>query len=196
DFAGENSDNPNIYLTANTRVKDQYDISLLIQGKARDPQINLSSQPNLSEPEIISLLALGIDPRSSTSGESESAQNDEAKRLTTTQTTLQIGSALLQKPLGDINKLTGVEVDVSGATGSDRSIVPNLTLKKQWSPKLGISASRTVENSPTSNAKVEYKFNKRLSIIGTWENKEGNPEIKDTTKEKVGVDLEYRVEFK
>lgn len=189
EFSGEDTENPNIFLTANTRVKDQYDISLLIQGRAKDPQINLSSQPPLSETEIISLLALGIAPDSE--GKSSTQTNELA-----TQTTLQIGSALLQKPLGDINKLTGVEVDVSGATGSDRTIVPNLTLKKQWSPKLGLSASRTIENNPTNNAKIEYKVNKRLSVIGTWENQEGNPELKDTSKEKVGIDLEYRVEFK
>jgi translocation and assembly module TamB len=189
-FSGDDVDNPNIFLNASARVKDEYDINLLIQGRAKDPQFNLSSQPPLAESEIISLLALGIKPKSDS--DSKEFQTGELA----TQTTLQIGSALLQKPLGDINKLTGVEVDVSGATGADQAVVPNLTLKKQWTPKFGISASRTVENNPTNNAKIEYKVNKKLSVIGTWENKEGNPEIKDTSTEKVGVDLEYRLEFR
>lgn len=189
-FSGDDSDNPKIFLNASSRVKDEYDINLLIQGRAKDPQFNLSSQPPLTESEIISLLALGIKPKSDS--DSKEFQTGELA----TQTTLQIGSALLQKPLGDINKLTGVEVDVSGATGADQAVVPNLTLKKQWTPKFGISASRTVENNPTNNAKIEYKVNKKLSVVGTWENKEGNPEIKDTSTEKVGVDLEYRLEFR
>ncbi|MCB0384141.1 MAG: translocation/assembly module TamB, partial [Bdellovibrionales bacterium] len=188
EFSGEDTQNPSIFLTANSRVKDEYDISLLIQGKARDPKINLTSQPPLTESEIISLLALGIAPNAE---ERPFDPNELA-----TQTTLQIGSALLQKPLGNINKLTGVEVDVSGATGADGTVVPNLTLKKQFNPKFGVSASRTVETSPTNNAKVEYKFNRNFSVLGTWENKEGTPEVKDTAADKVGIDLEYRVEFK
>lgn len=188
DFAGEEADNPTIYLTANSRVRDEYDVSLMIQGKAKDPKINLTSQPPLSESEIISLLALGITPNAE---EKPFDPNELA-----TQTTLQIGSALLQKPLGNINKITGVEVDVSGATGADGTVVPNFTLKKQFNPKFGVSASRTVETTPTNNAKVEYKVNRNFSVVGTWENKEGTTEVKDTAAEKVGVDFEYRVEFK
>ena len=188
EFTEEDSENPTIFLTANSRINEEYDINLLVQGKGNDPKINLTSQPPLTEHEIISLLTLNIDPNAEPSSLESS---DLAKK-----TSLEISGAILATPLSNINKLTGVEVDVSGATGADGTVVPNLTLKKQWSPKFGVSASRTVETNPTNNAKMEYKVNRNFSVIGTWENKEGNPEVKDTAADKVGVDLEYKVEFK
>ena len=188
-FDKEDPDNPIIYLDANTRAIDKYDINMIIQGKSKDPKINLTSQPPLSPEQIIALLALKIDP----SAEENVWENSDELAL---ETSIQIGNALLKKPLDDINTLTGVEVGVSGVTGTDGTLVPSLTLKKQWTPKFGMSASRTVESRPANNAKLEYKMNRNFSFIGSWENKEGTPEIKDTAIDKVGVDFEYKVEFK
>jgi translocation and assembly module TamB len=71
-----------------------------------------------------------------------------------------------------------------------------VTLSKQWTPKFGASASSTLQANPTNDVKVEYKMNKNISVIGSWEGKETNRETQDTEQSVLGLDLEYKVQFK
>ncbi len=57
--------NPKMYINAKTHIDSsnsrgtEYDVNLLVQGTSQKPVIVLSSQPALTQPDIISLLALG-----------------------------------------------------------------------------------------------------------------------------------------
>jgi translocation and assembly module TamB len=57
-FANPNQLNPNLYALASTRLRD-WDINLLLQGTLDKYKLELTSSPPLSEPKIVSLLALG-----------------------------------------------------------------------------------------------------------------------------------------
>lgn len=203
EYSGNPPQSPRIYLTASARVGEnvqdeqsrttehQYDINLLVQGRGPKPDIVLSSQPPLSQREIVSLLALGI---TSTDLDRKSGDTQAAN----TQTAL--GTALLQTAGGKKFKETfGVDVKVSTATTQttqETASTPKVTLSKQWTPKFGASASSTLQTNPTNNVKVEYKMNKNVSAVGSWEGKESVQDKKDATQNIFGLDLEYKVNFK
>ncbi len=189
---------PQIYLTAQARITEsiqvteaqrpqEYEISLLIQGKAPDLEIRLSSQPPLTEPEIVSLLALGL------------ISPDSMEQGALGQPSLQIGSAILQRPLSrELRDRLGVDVQVT-STIVDNASVPKVTVGKQWTPRWGSTASRTIEKNPTQNVTLEYKVNRNLSVVGSWEGREeaaGLQQERTTVPNRLGLDLEYKVEFR
>lgn len=195
-------DNPRIYLTATTRMiestqddqnratEHQYDINMLVQGRANPPNIILTSQPPLSQREIVSLLALGV----TTSGTGQSSQFQAAN------TSAAIGSNLLQRAGGRrLKDSFGVDFKVSSSQPTaDNASSPKVTLSKQWTPKFGASASSTLQANPSNEVKLEYKVNRNISVIGSWEGKENNPEQKKSNESEsvFGLDLEYKVQFK
>ncbi len=203
EYNGNPPQSPRIYLTASARVGEnvqdeqarttehQYDINLLVQGRGPKPDILLSSQPPLSQREIVSLLALGV---TSTDLDRKTGQTQAANTSTA------LGTALLQTAGGKKFKETfGVDVKVSTATTQttqETASTPKVTLSKQWTPKFGASASSTLQTNPTNNVKVEYKMNKNVSAVGSWEGKESVQDKKDATQNIFGLDLEYKVNFK
>lgn len=176
---------PNLLVTAESRV-DNYDIKLLVQGTGTQPEITLSSQPPLAEHKIISLLALGVIDNSD-----GSASGDIDK--------YQIGSGIIADQFGfgkQIKEQLGVELDITStfdAAANDTET--KVTIKKQWSPRFGAAASRSFGKSTANDVKVEYKLNRSVSVVGTWEGYEGE-NASSESENKVGVDLEYKVEFK
>lgn len=196
-------ENPKIYLNANTRVTEtvtddrqretehQYDVSMLIQGRAQPvPQITLTSQPPLSQREIVSLLALGVTTGGMDQGTSDrQAANSSAA----------IGAAVLQKAGGRrLKDSLGVDVKVSSSQPTpENASTPKVTISKQWTPKIGASASSTLKANPSNQVKVEYKMNKNISVIGSWDGKEESAqEQTGPTQNVFGLDLEYKVQFK
>jgi translocation and assembly module TamB len=193
---------PRIYVSAAARVaqtvqddqgrasEQQYDITLLVQGRGPSPQIVLSSQPPLSQREIVSLLALGV----TTAGMDGRRSSD----YQATNTSTALGSAILQRAGGKkLKDAFGVDLKVSSSQSTQETASsPKVTLSKQWTPKFGASASSTISNTPTNNVKVEYKMNKNVSAVGSWEGKETVQDNKGSTQNVFGLDLEYKVQFK
>ncbi len=190
--------NPEMYLTASSRVKE-YDITLTVQGTAKNYQIQFQSTPPLSEQDIISLLALGV-----TNSEMEQISSDEQLN----KNSYEIGSAIIsQNPLGKaIKEKTGFEFKFSSAVDDTDDVdspkaVPKVIISRQWTPKIGTSLSRTLGDTATQDFKVEYQLNEKISVIGSWEDKESqsNTETQGAQEEStdvLGIDLRYRIEFK
>lgn len=202
EFQDDPPDNPKIYLVAQTRVKEtvrddlyakgekenQYEINLMVQGRGKQQKFVLSSMPPLSEKEIVSLLALGLTP-------SALEANRSAGQMAASNS-VQIGTAILQKPLSkEARSRLGVDVQLSQTSTEDASY-PKFTINKQFTPKLGASASRSFEKNPTNSVKMEYKFNRDFSVVGSWEGREGTEKDKVVEPSIFGLDLEYKVKFK
>jgi translocation and assembly module TamB len=201
---------PKVFLTANTRVtavsqddsggngqtrtqEKPYDVNLLIQGKGPTPQIILTSQPPLPQQDIVSLLALGMTTSSSVD---EKRATDQSSALAANSSAA-LGATLLQKAGGKrIKESLGVDLKVSSQTTPDTASQPKVTLSKQWTPKFGASASSTLNANPMNDVKLEYKMNKSISVIGSWTGREYVQEQKDAAKNILGLDLEYKLQFK
>ncbi|MBX3021947.1 MAG: translocation/assembly module TamB [Bdellovibrionales bacterium] len=203
EYTGNPPANPRIYLTASTRVTEisqddnqrateiQYDVNMLAQGRGPIPQILLSSQPPLSQREIVSLLALGV-----TSGAMDKSTTTSAQAASNTSTAL--GAAILQKAGSKrLKESLGLDVKVSSSSPApDNASTPKVTLSKQFTPKLGASASSTLQANPSNSVRLEYKMNKSMSVIGSWEGREYVREQTQPVTNVLGLDLEYKLNFK
>lgn len=202
-------ENPILNVQAEAKVTAQigsnetrdYDVDLKVQGTAADPRVIVSSEPVLAETELISLLTLGfISPTAA--GGAEGTEPTTQEELTNT--SYQLGSAFLSEQLGlsrVLESQLGVRFDISSSYDtSDKAEKHKFTLRKQWTPKFGTSASREIGKTNTNNFKAEYKLNKNLSVIGEWEGTESTGAEQTETSEKnqniFGLDIEYKVEFK
>ena len=214
DFRNSAPENPIIYLTADAKVTEttinprtgreentNYQVGLQVQGQAPDIKINLDSQPPLSYEQIVSLLALGMTTATSLD------QNYDPDQQTTSDDALasgvigtQIGMGLIGRGISEpLKERLGVELKISTSQSTeDNATYPKVIFSKQWTPKWETSASRTIENNPKSDVKVEYKLNDNISFIGLWEGREQTSQESDQEEEenKVGVDVEYKVNFK
>jgi translocation and assembly module TamB len=202
-------ENPNLNITAESRVRTsvgsedqrEFDVLLRVLGPVQDPQVLVSSQPPLSEPELLSLLTLGFITQ---------PDNTEAERLGRAQadgianTSYQLGSAFLNEQLGlnrEIGKRFGVDFDFSSAFNSqEQAAVHTFTARKQWTPKFGMSASRSVGKTQRSNVRAEYRLNNNFSMMLKYDGLEQSGASDGAVIEEdanvFGLDLEYRMDFK
>jgi hypothetical protein len=110
-----------------------------------------------------------------------------------------IGGAILGKTgARQVKDALGVDVKVSSSAPTLADTAQHkVTLSKQWTPKLGASASSTIEASPRNNVTLEYKVNKSISVMGTWDSIESYQDSqKDTAPNVFGLDLQYKMQFK
>ena len=188
--------NPEIFVSARSRLED-YDISLLVQGKTKDLQLKLTSVPPLPEQDIISLLALGVTSQKLDQNINSSEQ--------AAQSSYQIGSVILsQNPLNKkLQEQLGVDLQFSSDFDDTKNVaVPKITLSRKITPKLNASASRSFGDESSVRVRLQYSINPNVSAVGSWEGREasenksvtGNQEIENQSI--LGLDLEFKREFR
>lgn len=187
-------------ISAESRIRDNneilgkdYDIQVSIQGFASDPTLTFSSQPSLTESEILSLIALGVKD-SNRLGQEISSNSQQS------QTGYQLGGIFLKNEFArDLQDRLGVQVNFTSSF-EDQDVSPKISIEKKFSPKFSLTGSRTLGTNKRTATKAEYKFNKNFSIIGGWENND----IEDATLLRtrrylqpniIGVDAQYSFEF-
>jgi translocation and assembly module TamB len=194
DFNDPTQINPNLYISASSRI-DNYDISLLTQGSAKNLAIRLTSIPPLAEQEIISLIALGVTS-------SRMDQNLQSKQQAE-QLGVEIGGAVLAKPIAKrLESTLGLNLQVTSEYNATRNIsVPKITLSRQLSEKIKVSGSRPVKDTQSYDLKLEYLINNNVTAVGSFENRgfEENSTLQTTqpeTQSIFGLDLEFKREFR
>lgn len=193
DFNDPNEINPTLYVTATSRV-NEYDLTLLAQGSAKNLGIKMSSVPPLSEQDIVSLIALGVT--------SASMQNTGQSKAVQEQAGLEVGGAVLAKPINKQLEATGFNLSVTSQYDSTRNIsVPKITLTRKMTEKMKVSGSRQVGDVTGYDVKLEYLLNPNWTAVGSFENKSlyDNNTLQNTPQESesiFGLDLEFKREFK
>ncbi|MBK9293273.1 MAG: translocation/assembly module TamB domain-containing protein [Oligoflexia bacterium] len=204
-FNNPNENNPNVYAVGSARVRE-WDINLLYQGNLDKHEIKLSSSPALPERSIISLLALGITD--------ENLEKNKSSDQLALQG-YQAGSVILQQnPLiQDFKRKAGVTVRLSQTVDDTRNtVMPKFIAEKQWTPQFSTSLGRTFGEKSSNDVKVEYKLNRNVSILGSYEQRDYDQfsvstststssgasatASQTTTTDILGIDLQYQMEFK
>lgn len=197
-FSDPTEINPELYFTARSTV-EKYEVNLMLQGNAKNPQLSLSSQPPLEQQEIISLLALGVT--------TQTLDNQIQSSQQATQMGNQLGAAIISaNPLNkEIKQSLGVDVKFSSDYDDTKSETINkFTATKEIIPrKLKASASIS-ENQ--KNFRFQYLLSDRLSSVLTYEENESQSgtavgsgvgtSANKTDSSIFGIDLEYKMEFK
>lgn len=212
DFRNSPPDKPLIYLSAEAKVSEttvnptsrreeitNYEVGMLVQGQAPAVDISLESRPPLSYQQIVSLLALGMTTATTIDNNYDPSAQSSDGSIASGVIGTQIGTRLIGRQLSEpLKERLGVEVKISTSLNTvDNATYPKVIFSKQWTPKVETSASRTIENNPKSDVKLEYKVNDNISFIGLWEGREQTSDTDQEIEEnKVGVDVEYRVNFK
>lgn len=189
--------NPNIYISAVARISD-YDINLVVQGPAKNPSIKPTSQPPLSEPDIFSLLALGM-----TSSKMDQNLSSETQQA---QTSLEILAALSNQ--SQINKKIqdklGLTVQLAPTVDSTKNIaVPKVIVSKKIGKKINASYARPLSgDNQNHEVKLQYLFNRNFSGNLNYQNKDNTQQDTNIQNQKtnetgvLGLDMEYKEEFK
>ncbi len=204
DYDHSPPENPQLLITATSNIRsklqasdiestgEEYQVTLDIQGTPKNLIINMSSQPILSEPDIISLLAFGITS-------TRYQQLDSSQQAI--QSGVEVGAQFVKQKLGltkALESTTGFNFNISSVM-DDESAAPRFSANRQFTPKFGMSISRTEGKLPRSEMRFEYRFNQKFSVVGELERQEAGNTNTDSTarsQEKVGLDLEYKFQFK
>jgi translocation and assembly module TamB len=194
-FQNPNEINPDLFISAQTRV-DEYDISLLIQGNAKDPIFRLSSQPPLPDSDIISLLALGVTSTKLATVDSKEQQNQTANEAFAAAFQ---STGLTQK----VQSATGFNVQLSNSFDTTRNIsVPKFTISRKLNQKTNASVAFPVTgDQKTPEGRIQYYLNDNLSVNGSYETKKFDQSTTtiDNNREVpsiLGLDLEFKRDFR
>jgi translocation and assembly module TamB len=205
-FDGQYPPNPQLYIQANTTHKG-YVIDMQVYGTASKPKFKLSSQPTLSEQEIISLLALGytsdvnINNQTSNTTINTNSQNT-FNQSNFNQSNLEVGTGLFsQNPLGkEFKDRFGFDVQFSSNFDTANSVaVPKVTVGYKINEKLSSAVTAQTGRNRAYDAKVRYEINKDIygtAGITSQAQEEANQLRGNAQSDVIGIDLEYRKEFK
>ncbi len=188
-------------IDASARIKDfvdilerEYDIRMLIQGTGSNPQISFSSQPDLTEPQILSFLAFGMLENNSLN--QEISLGDQQA-----QTGYQLGGIFLKNKFAkDIQDRLGLQFNFTSSY-ENQDVSPKIVVEKKFNAKFSLSGSRTLGAFQKNTLRGEYKINRKLSIIGLYENLDLDNQATLNRARLIdgnnvlGMDLQYNVEF-
>ena len=195
-FTDPNAIDPRLYISARARVQE-YDINLVINGTGGKPEINLSSVPPLQRNDIISLLALGAtDTQLNGTIKSTEQANSTGSQLVT---------GAIKNPFSNaIQDTLGFEVQFSsGFDDATNSAIQKVIISRQINKKLVVSGSEALGTTRETEAKLRYRLTDRFSLVGSWLGRDysetqddPNQPLIEKNPSKIGLDVEYKFEFK
>lgn len=188
------------------RLND-YDLKLEVAGKVDKVNINLTSDPPLSQDDLLSLLTLGVT-------------NDISKNLDSTDrkfvTTVGLGTLLVDqfKINEDLNSTLGLKLSVlpefqenetqliqgksavSDTSSSRLKSSTKIKLDKKITKKVDLSVSSTVGGSLEQKQEMNLNFNidRNWSVEGVYELKNSDSDEGNSTNS-VGADVKYKWSF-
>jgi translocation and assembly module TamB len=175
------------------QASQQYEVNLQVYGTPASYKIILTSNPELAEADIISLLVLGVTSR---------GQDNNFMDLGTTL----VGQIPLQSQLENqlgvdirINTQTSKNTSTSSATTStptttSDTTVPSVKIQKDITNRTKVSYSNTLEAIPYRELKIEHMLDDNLTVNGTAVDRaKGGTDA--TTTQSYGLDFRYRFQF-
>lgn len=171
-------------------IGQNYNISMDILGTAQNPTLNFSSQPILTEEDILSLLAVGVT--------SQNLDEDVDSGKQALKTSYEVGTDYIKSKLGitkALKKRTGLEVNVSSTIDieDENAAATKFNIKKQFSDNFEVSASQTEGSNKANDMELRYKINKQISLSSQWERQQENSATNE--EDTIGVGIEYQIEF-
>ena len=193
DFADPYQINPILNVEAVAELKSYqtyseipYTIYFSAKGPADQPVITLTSEPALSQSDIVTLLTLGTTRSSATSSESsrrDVTMGEALKDRAAVVSSQRISNYAARK----IGTLFGMEeISIEGNLFRfGKSWGPQLLASKKITPRMEVSYSSTIGNMNDQSIKLDYKLTEKFSIEGQTDQ-----------RGRAGLDLKYRIKFK
>ncbi len=179
DFVDPARFRPEIDLQATTTVQE-YDITLRLTGTIERFNLTLTSDPSLSETDILALLTVGRTTEQVARSE-ESVGREEAASL-----------AMQQALEAGVERLPGIDRLVDSFQIDPRydptlnTSTPELSVGKQlFEDRLILRYSTTLDSSARQGVRVEYELARNVYLIGEQDSARG-----------FGGDIRFRFEFR
>jgi autotransporter translocation and assembly factor TamB len=154
-FPGTEEINPFLDVTVTHKVSD-YVVTIGVGGKATQPKLSLSSEPELPEADVVSLLVLGKTTDRLTASE-QNTLADQAQRIAGGIAAKQIQDTI-GKPLG----LDTVEIQAGNKLGEGR-----VGVGRYVTQDIFLSYERELGGESENKVGVEYSLNRRLKLKGS-----------------------------
>jgi hypothetical protein len=157
--------NPNLDLMLETQV-GAYLVKILVSGQAVDPVIELTSEPDLSEEDIMAVLLFG-QPMNDLDNDQRGRmleENDPGKELQKNLAGLAMafGTKGLQDSMSDSFGVDMVQM------GSDSEGDSTLMVGKFITPDIVLKYNQSLEKSGTYFMNLEYSLNRYFKVITTY----------------------------
>ena len=157
--------NPNLDLMLETQV-GTYLVRILISGKASDPVIELTCEPDLSEEDIMAVLLFGqpLNDLDSDQRGRMDEENDPSKELQKNLAGLAMsfGAKGLQDSMGDSFGVDMVQM------GSDSEGGSTLMVGKFITPDIMLKYHQSLEKTGTYFMTLEYSLNRYFKVVSTY----------------------------
>ena len=199
EFDGNGDNRPFFDFTGYSKIQE-YEISLKISGYPDNFDVELRSNPNLPEGEILSLLAIGVTTESRL-GLSDSDQYSV--------TSLGIGTLIFNRFRinQELKSALGVDLSLSSEVveGEKKSLNESgqadsrnstkISVRKKITEDISIKASSTFggDISQKKEMNINYNINENLSLEGVYELKDSEEE--EGALDSLGTDIKLRIEF-
>ena len=178
DFTGRQKPDPYFSVSSEATVKG-YDVRLNLNGQLSRFNMYLTSSPHLDETDILSLLSVGRTGSALAGLESGIGTQEAASLLAGKY------KDVVEDRLRNLTGLDRIQV-AAQVSGTGSQVSPQVTISKRLlSDNLYVTLSSTIGNARQEVMKVEYLFNKNVSLVGERD------ELGS-----VGGDIKFRFEFK
>lgn len=181
DFSNTTISNPYLDISGQATVEytSDYLVNMRVFGAAEELKISLRSNPQLTEKEIIHLLAFSSLPGEEQLYLESTAQAEAFQQL--------FGNLLSRKLMDN----TGFQVKIESKRElKGDSTLPKVTVVKKLSDKVTATFGRSlIADKPERDLKVDYRLHRNVGVTGVWENLEQN-------ESSYGVDLRFRFNLK
>lgn len=172
EFTERSNFDPFVDLRAQTSVRhsvggeeERYAVSLHAQGRARDPEVSLSSAPSLAEGDIVSLLTLGFTSRDRSETASAGIGLLSEAFLSVTGLDRQVQRLL---PTGLLLKDADVQVSTQYNPSSGTS-EPTVQLESRFlTEELSLQIAQPIVSRKGTRAQAEYRFSDSVSAQAQW----------------------------
>lgn len=202
---GARKESPELRFSGVARIND-YDVFINLNGPADNMNVEMTSNPPLSQEDILSLLTLGV---------TSDVSRNLGERQRQSVTTLSIGSLIMDqlKINQSLNDSLGVRLSIQPEFIEDENSLLEgrtddrvggnrfrsstvLKVQKRVSKKVNLSLSSTVGGSvdQSQEMNVNYKINKSWSLEGVYEVR-SNDELEQELPDSVGADVKYQWSF-
>ena len=171
-----------LYNVSAETQRSNYHIFLNASGDEENVNISLSSDPELSREDIISVLEVGV-----TSAERENLSLGKWEAAAAVSGKAQ---DILEKEL--IKKLKVIKSIQIVPTFSENSktVEPRLIVSSEVLKGIDLNYKATLANTAEQEAEMEYKVTKKFSLLANWKDEGSNNDAE------IGMDFKFRFEFK
>jgi len=184
DFQDPRRNNPRLDVRAETK-KSGYNVTVMVSGTLDKPEVDFSSDPPLSQTDIVSLLSFGVTTQALATPGTKPSSGTGA-----------VGGAAIA-----IGSLGGVDEKIRGGLGLDKFSIetgfsqttqafePRFVMRKSFEDRATMSVSTSIGTSSETTAEGEVRLLEHLYLQGGWQSSI------TSTQGEVSGDLIWRYRF-